>query len=96
MLDMLNVKEICLRASALQLIVTVKDKSQSALAPCQVLLHNAENTSCFLKENSGKDNFTLEKLSINFKLINYNIFHRSFTRCFYNHNFRQNHISRRS
>lgn len=54
MLDMLHVKEICLRASALQLIISVKDKSQSALAPCQVLLQIAANTCSFLKENSGK------------------------------------------
>lgn len=49
--DLLMVKQISLRASALHLVLIVKDRSQSALAPCQLLLHIAADTEQFLKEN---------------------------------------------
>lgn len=49
--DQLHVKQICLRASALQLILIVKDKNQSALAPCQLLLQIAADANAFLAEN---------------------------------------------
>uniref|UniRef100_A0A336LYV8 CSON004676 protein n=2 Tax=Culicoides sonorensis TaxID=179676 RepID=A0A336LYV8_CULSO len=58
--DLLLVKQICLRASALQLVLIVKDKNQSALAPCQLLLHIASDASAFLEENPylTPDSFT--------------------------------------
>lgn len=49
--DLLMVKQISLRASALHLVLIVKDRSQSALAPCQLLLHIAADTNHFLQEN---------------------------------------------
>lgn len=49
--DLLMVKQICLRASALHLVLVVKDRSQSALGPCQLLLHIATDASNFLQEN---------------------------------------------
>lgn len=49
--DLLMVKQISLRASALHLVLIVKDRSQSALAPCQLLLHIAADTNQFLQEN---------------------------------------------
>lgn len=49
--DLLMVKQISLRASALHLVLIVKDRSQSALAPCQLLLHIAAETNQFLQEN---------------------------------------------
>lgn len=49
--DLLMVKQISLRASALHLVLIVKDRSQSALAPCQLLLLIAADTNQFLNEN---------------------------------------------
>lgn len=49
--DLLMVKQISLRASALHLVLIVKDRSQSALAPCQLLLHIAADTNQFLNDN---------------------------------------------
>jgi integrator complex subunit 4 len=49
--DLLLVKQICLRASALNLVLVVKDKSQSALTPCQLLLHAASDAQLFLQNN---------------------------------------------
>lgn len=49
--DLLMVKQISLRASALHLVLIVKDRSQSALAPCQMLLNIATETNNFLHEN---------------------------------------------
>lgn len=62
--DLLMVKQISLRASALHLVLVVKDRSQSALAPCQMLLHIAADTSLFLQEhpNMQADAFTLNIL----------------------------------
>ncbi|GAB0097982.1 Integrator complex subunit 4 [Sergentomyia squamirostris] len=58
--DWLLVKQISLRASALHLVIVVKDRSQSALAPCQLLLHIAADISGFLQDNSDivADKFT--------------------------------------
>lgn len=50
--DLLMVKQISLRASALHLVLIVKDRSQSALAPCQLLLHIATDTNQFLIDNA--------------------------------------------
>lgn len=49
--DLLLVKQISLRASAFHLVLIVKDRSQSALAPCQLLLNIASETNSFLQEN---------------------------------------------
>lgn len=59
--DLLMVKQISLRASALHLVLVVKDRSQSALAPCQLLLHIATDLSAFLQDNPQMqaDTFTL-------------------------------------
>ena len=58
--DQLLVKQMCLRASALNLVLIVKDRSQSALGPCQLLLHIASDASSFLQENTPliADTFT--------------------------------------
>uniref|UniRef100_A0A7G3B2J9 Integrator complex subunit 4 n=1 Tax=Lutzomyia longipalpis TaxID=7200 RepID=A0A7G3B2J9_LUTLO len=58
--DWLLVKQISLRASALHLVIVVKDRSQSALAPCQLLLHIAADISVFLQDNPDivADKFT--------------------------------------
>ncbi|XP_055374247.1 integrator complex subunit 4 [Condylostylus longicornis] len=66
--DLLHVKEISLRASAIHLILVVKDRSQSALSSCQLLLHIASDIRNFLHLNTSKtpDNLTtvlLNKLS---------------------------------
>lgn len=62
--DLLIVKQICLRASALHLVLVVKDRSQSALGPCQLLLLIAADTSSFLQENGSlqADSFTVSIL----------------------------------
>lgn len=52
--DSLLVKQICLRASALNLVLAVKDKSQSALSPCQLLLHTAKDAQQFLASHPSK------------------------------------------
>lgn len=59
--DLLMVKQICMRASALHLVLVVKDRSQSALGPCQLLLLIAADTSNFLQDNSSlqADAFTV-------------------------------------
>lgn len=59
-IDLLMVKEICLRASALHLVLVVKDRSQSALGPCQLLLHISADANHFLQENPNMtpDSFT--------------------------------------
>lgn len=59
--DQLMVKQISLRASALHLVLVVKDRSQSALAPCQLLLHIAADSSAFLQDHTHMqaDAFTL-------------------------------------
>lgn len=58
--DQLMVKQISLRASALHLVLIVKDRSQSALAPCQLLLHIAADLNTFLQKNPQMkaDSFT--------------------------------------
>lgn len=58
--DMLLVKQICLRASALHLVLVVRDRSQSALGPCQMLLQTAADISQFLdeKQDFGPDSLT--------------------------------------
>ena len=63
--DLLLVKQICLRASALNLVIIVRDKSQSALAPCQLLLHIAADAASFVQENPNvqADDFTKTILS---------------------------------
>ncbi|XP_011201893.2 integrator complex subunit 4 [Bactrocera dorsalis] len=64
--DMLLVKQICLRASALHLVLIVRDRSQSALGPCQMLLQTAADISNFLdeKESFQPDSFTTSLLSL--------------------------------
>lgn len=63
--DLLLVKQMCLRASALNLVLVVKDKSQSALSPCQLLLHTASDGQNFIKEHpSTKDLVKANKLFI--------------------------------
>lgn len=52
--DLFLAKQILLRASALHLVIVVKDRCQSALAPCQNLLQIAADMSFFLQENSSK------------------------------------------
>jgi integrator complex subunit 4 len=63
--DLSLVKQISLRACALNLILIVKDKSQSALAPCQLLMHVASNATTFFQENPDivPDSFTSSILS---------------------------------
>lgn len=53
--DLLLVKQMCLRASALNLVLVVKDKSQSALLPCQLLLHTASDAQNFLNMHPSKN-----------------------------------------
>lgn len=57
--DLLLVKQICLRASALNLVLVVKDKSQSALSPCQLLLHVASDAQQFLQQYPGNQSIGL-------------------------------------
>lgn len=60
------VKQISIRASALQLIIIVKDRSQSALAPCQILLHIANDANQFFIDhpNVVPDSFTTAMLTV--------------------------------
>lgn len=60
------VKQISIRASALQLIIIVKDRSQSALAPCQILLSIASDANNFFTEhpNVVPDSFTTAMLTV--------------------------------
>ncbi|XP_075157218.1 integrator complex subunit 4 [Haematobia irritans] len=63
--DMLLVKQICLRASALHLVLVVRDRSQSALGPCQMLLQTASDISNFVddKEDFLPDSLTTSLLN---------------------------------
>lgn len=47
--DILQVKQLRLRASCLQLLLVVRDRSQSALGPCQMLLQTAGEISAFMR-----------------------------------------------
>ncbi|XP_017086104.1 integrator complex subunit 4 [Drosophila eugracilis] len=49
--DILQVKQLRLRACALHLVLVVRDRSQSALGPCQMLLQTAGDISEFIKTN---------------------------------------------
>lgn len=51
--DILQVKQLRLRASALHLVLVVRDRSQSALGPCQMLLQTAGDISAFMKSHSN-------------------------------------------
>ncbi|KAH8291674.1 hypothetical protein KR018_005285 [Drosophila ironensis] len=53
--DILQVKQLRLRACALQLVLVVRDRSQSALAPCQMLLQAADDINEFIKSNEKAD-----------------------------------------
>ncbi|XP_068158824.1 LOW QUALITY PROTEIN: integrator complex subunit 4 [Drosophila tropicalis] len=53
--DILQVKQLRLRACALHLVLVVRDRSQSALGPCQMLLQTAGDISAFIKANSKED-----------------------------------------
>ncbi|KAH8272780.1 hypothetical protein KR026_011399 [Drosophila bipectinata] len=57
--DILQVKQLRLRACALHLVLVVRDRSQSALGPCQMLLQTAGDISEFIKANSKEDEETL-------------------------------------
>ncbi|KMZ08806.1 integrator complex subunit 4 [Drosophila simulans] len=50
--DILQVKQLRLRACALHLVLVVRDRSQSALGPCQMLLQTAGDISEFIKANT--------------------------------------------
>lgn len=52
--DLVLVKELCLRASALNLVLVVKDKSQSALSSCQLLLHTATDAQNFINTHPSR------------------------------------------
>lgn len=54
--DILQVKQLRLRASALHLVLVVRDRSQSALGPCQMLLQTAGDISAFMKSHSKGSN----------------------------------------
>lgn len=60
--DLLLVKQLCLRATALHLVLIVKDRSQSALAPCQLLLHVSSDINVFLQEYPSK--FVLKRICL--------------------------------
>ncbi|XP_030378031.1 integrator complex subunit 4 [Scaptodrosophila lebanonensis] len=51
--DILQVKQLRLRACALHLVLVVRDRSQSALGPCQMLLQTAGDISSFIKSNES-------------------------------------------
>ncbi|XP_017850767.2 integrator complex subunit 4 [Drosophila busckii] len=53
--DVLQVKQLRLRASAIHLVLVVRDRSQSALGPCQMLLQTAGDISAFMKAQAKKD-----------------------------------------
>lgn len=57
--DILQVKQLRLRACALHLVLVVRDRSQSALGPCQMLLQTAGDISEFIKANSKEEEETL-------------------------------------
>lgn len=86
--DLLLIKQICFRASAINLVLVVKDKSQSALSPCQLLLHIAADAKEFLNKHPGKEasSSLLQGLSLFFYFQNLhrthsrNQFYRSSTR----------------
>ncbi|XP_016949591.1 integrator complex subunit 4 [Drosophila biarmipes] len=53
--DILQVKQLRLRACALHLVLVVRDRSQSALGPCQMLLQTAGDISEFIKANTKEE-----------------------------------------
>ncbi|KAH8411679.1 hypothetical protein KR215_008753 [Drosophila sulfurigaster] len=55
--DILQVKQLRLRASALHLVLVVRDRSQSALGPCQMLLQTAGDISAFMRTRSTGSSF---------------------------------------
>ncbi|XP_034113539.1 integrator complex subunit 4 [Drosophila albomicans] len=55
--DILQVKQLRLRASALHLVLVVRDRSQSALGPCQMLLQTAGDISAFMRTRSTSSSF---------------------------------------
>ncbi|KAH8300995.1 hypothetical protein KR044_009113 [Drosophila immigrans] len=55
--DILQVKQLRLRASALHLVLVVRDRSQSALGPCQMLLQTAGDISAFMRTRSTSSTF---------------------------------------
>lgn len=63
--DFMLVKQICLRAAALNLVYVVKDKAQSAILPCQLLIYVAGDAQQFLQKNLSltADAFTTAILS---------------------------------
>ncbi|KAH8285835.1 hypothetical protein KR054_002444 [Drosophila jambulina] len=62
--DILQVKQLRLRASALHLVLVVRDRSQSALGPCQMLLQTASDIGEFIKANTKDE----EELSLSVPL----------------------------
>lgn len=59
--DILQVKQLRLRASALHLVLVVRDRSQSALGPCQMLLQTAGDISAFMRSRSTSSSFGEQK-----------------------------------
>ncbi|EDV92118.1 integrator complex subunit 4 [Drosophila grimshawi] len=55
--DILQVKQLRLRASALHLVLVVRDRSQSALGPCQMLLQTAGDISGFMRSRGRSNSF---------------------------------------
>ncbi|KAL7745279.1 hypothetical protein ACLKA6_015307 [Drosophila palustris] len=55
--DILQVKQLRLRASALHLVLVVRDRSQSALGPCQMLLQTAGDISAFMRTRTTSTGF---------------------------------------
>ncbi|EDW07603.1 integrator complex subunit 4 [Drosophila mojavensis] len=55
--DILQVKQLRLRASALHLVLVVRDRSQSALGPCQMLLQTAGDISAFMRTRTKSTSF---------------------------------------
>ncbi|XP_017012595.2 integrator complex subunit 4 [Drosophila takahashii] len=53
--DILQVKQLRLRACALHLVLVVRDRSQSALGPCQMLLQTAGDIAEFIKANTKEE-----------------------------------------
>lgn len=53
--DILQVKQLRLRACALHLVLVVRDRSQSALGPCQMLLQTASDIAEFIKANTKEE-----------------------------------------
>ncbi|KAM8720481.1 hypothetical protein ACLKA7_006515 [Drosophila subpalustris] len=55
--DILQVKQLRLRASALHLVLVVRDRSQSALGPCQMLMQTAGDISAFMRSRTTSTGF---------------------------------------